>query len=63
MAERLLRVTTRGFVAGLVVRGERGKGDQSRVIEAAPILRWTMRLTWRQVRAELVRKRCSWQWI
>lgn len=60
---RLLRVTGRGFVAGAVVEGTAGKGDQARVIEAAPILRWTMRLTWRQVRAELVRKKCSWQWL
>lgn len=61
---RLLRVTGRGFVAGAVLEPQPGKaGDRDVVVECAPILRWTMRLTWRQVRAELVRKRCSWQWL
>jgi len=46
--DRLFQVSGQGYTAGLVIRG-------GRVIEAAPILKWTVGLTEREARARLVR--------
>jgi hypothetical protein len=51
MTTALVRVTAPHFCAGLILDiGGKGVGE-TRVIEAAPILRWTHRKPWREALA------------
>lgn len=56
MSTALVRVTAPHFCAGLILDiGGRGVGE-TRVVEAAPILRWSLRQPWRVTLARIREK-------
>lgn len=60
MTQKLLRVTARSFVAGAVFERD---GDEWKVKDAAPILRWLWRVKTADMAAELRGRGCSWEWL
>jgi hypothetical protein len=59
---RTLRVTGKRFVAGAVF--EKRPGEAWRLKEAAPILRWMYRVgSMEELKAELERRGCKWEWL
>lgn len=53
---RLLRVQNRYFTAGAVFEGRR-------CIHAAPILRWMVGMAPEDIKAGLIKRDCTWEWL
>lgn len=56
---KLLRVQNDHFTAGAVFEK---KGDRWVCIEAAPIIKWMLVIPFEEIKANLLKRGCRWEW-